>query len=229
MAEGFQVGSNTFQGETYEKSVEEKKGELKGIPTVSSAIGQTSFSEGHKILSSLGAKVSSPSKFFIKMGGVKAKGRYHLAGKHAKAVTTVHRGKPYGWRFPEGKPVDIHLPASIRAAAKKQKIRKKTSGLALELCLEDIREKLRIYKAPVTMVFVLDISGSMLLNVEAVKEALLKLHSDAYKLRDRVGIVALKDTGAVVVQHPITNLRVVAKKTVRPSDKWFYSLSRWDA
>ena len=212
MTEGFQVGSNTLKGETYEENFEKKKGELKGIPTVSGAIGQPNVSEGHKILSSLTGKVSSPSKFFIKMGGIRAKGPRPSVGKHAKSVTATHRGKPYGWKFPKGKPADIHLPASIRAAAKKQKIREKTSGLALELCLEDIREKLRIYKAPVTMVFVVDLSGSMLLNVEAVKEALLRLHSDAYRLRDRVGIVALKDTGAVVVQHPITNLRVVAKK-----------------
>ncbi|MEM2537690.1 MAG: VWA domain-containing protein, partial [Candidatus Bathyarchaeia archaeon] len=212
MTEGFQIGSSSLQGETYETDFEKKKGELKGIPTVSNAIGQPNISEGHKILSSLAYKVSSPSNFFIKMGGIKAKGHHSLAGKHAKTVTTIHRGKLYGWKFPKEKPVDIHLPASIRAAAKKQRIRRKNSGLALELCLEDIREKLRVYKAPVTMVFVVDLSGSMLLNVEAVKEALLRLHSDAYRLRDRVGIVALKDTGAIVVQHPITNLRVVAKK-----------------
>ncbi len=41
---------------------------------------------------------------------------------------------------------------------------------------------------------------------------MLKLHRDAYRYRDRVGIVGLKETGAVVVQHPITNLRVVAKR-----------------
>jgi Mg-chelatase subunit ChlD len=64
------------------------------------------------------------------------------------------------------------------------------------------------------MVFVVDLSGSMLYNLEAVKEALLKLHSDAYRGRDRVGIVALKGLGATVVQHPITNLRVVASKLV---------------
>ncbi|MCK4434542.1 VWA domain-containing protein, partial [Candidatus Bathyarchaeota archaeon] len=71
---------------------------------------------------------------------------------------------------------------------------------------------LRSYKVPITMMFVIDLSGSMLLNLDAVKEALLRLHSDAYRCRDRVGIVALKDLGAVVVQHPITNLRVVANK-----------------
>ncbi|MDH7606558.1 MAG: VWA domain-containing protein [Candidatus Bathyarchaeota archaeon] len=64
------------------------------------------------------------------------------------------------------------------------------------------------------MVFVVDLSGSMLLNMDAVKKALLGLHGDAYRFRDRVGIVALKDTGAVVVQHPITNLMVVAKKLI---------------
>jgi Mg-chelatase subunit ChlD len=64
------------------------------------------------------------------------------------------------------------------------------------------------------MVFVIDLSGSMLYNVEAVKEALLRLHSDAYRGRDRVGIVALKGLDAVTVQHPITNLRVVANKLV---------------
>ncbi len=63
-----------------------------------------------------------------------------------------------------------------------------------------------------TIVFVLDLSGSMMLGIDAVKKAILKLHGDAYRYRDRVGIVALKDTGAVVAQHPITNLRVVANK-----------------
>ena len=62
------------------------------------------------------------------------------------------------------------------------------------------------------IVFVLDLSGSMMLNIQAVKQAILKLHGDAYRFRDRVGIVALKDTGAIVVQHPITNLRVVANR-----------------
>jgi len=60
--------------------------------------------------------------------------------------------------------------------------------------------------------FVIDISGSMILSIDSVKEAIVKLHGEAYRYRDRVGIVALKDTGAVVVQHPVTNLRVVAQK-----------------
>jgi magnesium chelatase subunit D len=80
--------------------------------------------------------------------------------------------------------------------------------------MEDVRENVRTYKAPMTIVFVVDVSGSMLMNIDAVKTALLRLHGDAYRYRDRVGIVALKDTGAVIAQHPITNLRVVANKLV---------------
>jgi len=52
------------------------------------------------------------------------------------------------------------------------------------------------------------------MNIEALKTAILNSHREAYRSRDRVGIVAVKDTGAVIIQHPITNLRVVASKLV---------------
>ena len=214
VTEGFQVGSERLRGETREENTfEKKKGELKGIPTVSGAASQPKISEGFPIVSSV-AKIISPSRFFLKMGRIKAKGRYAYAGRRAQTVTTIHRGKPYGWKLPKGKPADVHMPASIRESARRQKNREKPAELAIKLCVEDIREKLRLYKASATILFVVDLSGSMLLNIEAVKEALLGLHSDAYRFRDRVGIVALKDTGSVVVQHPITNLRVVAKKLI---------------
>ncbi|MBS7616860.1 VWA domain-containing protein [Candidatus Bathyarchaeota archaeon] len=210
---GFQIGSEKLRGETSEDGdVKKQRGELKGIPTVSAAAGPR-ISEGRQIISNV--KMSaSPSKFFLKMGKVRVKGKYAYAGRHFQELTALRRGKPYGWRFPKGKPADIHLPASIRESARRQKGREKPLGLALQMCLEDIREKLMMYKTRFTMMFVVDLSGSMLLNVEAVREALLMLHSDTYRMRDRVGIVALKDTGAVVVQHPITNLRVVAKKLI---------------
>jgi len=127
-------------------------------------------------------------------------------------VTASQRGKPYGWTMPHETTSDIHIPATIREASRKQSGRRNSKGLALEIRSEDIRQKMRYHKAAMTMVFVIDLSGSMLMNLEAVKESLLGLHSDAHRYRDRVGIVALKDLGAVVVQHPITNLMVVANK-----------------
>ena len=214
MVEGIQVGSKKLKGETYEEENGGKKSGKKGFPTVSDVAKLTEMSKGKPVIRSYEAKIVSPSKFFLKMKSFKAKQKSVYAGKHAKAVTSLHRGRPYSWKLPHGKPLDIHIPATIRAAARKQKNREKNPQTALNICLQDIREKLKLYKAPVTMVLVIDLSGSMLLNLEAVKEALLKLHSDAYRYRDRVGIVALKGMGAVVVQHPITNLRVVANKLV---------------
>jgi magnesium chelatase subunit D len=215
VTDGLQVGGNKLQGETYEdKTVAKKKGDMKAFPTVSNAAKPTDITHGRLIFTSIEKRIVSPSKFFLKMGKIKTRRQGIYAGRHATAITTLQKGKPYGWKLPHGKPSDIHLPATIREAARKQKLRQKPLETALRITFADVREKLRSYKAPLTMVFVVDLSGSMLFNLEAVREALLRLHGDAYRCRDRVGIVALRDLSAVVVQHPITNLRVVANKLV---------------
>ncbi len=136
-------------------------------------------------------------------------------GKRAETVAAIHRGRARGWKIPEGKPSDIHFPATIRNAARMQRFRDKPSDTVLAIHLEDIREKLRIYKAPMTIMFVLDLSESMLHSIDDVKETMLKLHSDAYRYRDKVGLVAFKEMGAVVVQHPTANLKLVANKLLR--------------
>lgn len=211
-AEGLQRGTSKLKGEIIEEKVDAKKGELKGIPTVGKAAKTPEVSGGYPIMTATENNIVSPSKYFLQMGGVKTRKRGAYMGRHAQALSAVQRGRPYGWTIPHGKTSDIHIPATIREASRKQNGREKSSEVALEIRTEDLREKLRSRKAPLTMVFVVDLSGSMLLNLKAVKEALLRLHSDAHRYRDRVGIVVLKDFGAVVVQHPITNLRVVANK-----------------
>jgi len=184
--------------------------EARALNGVSSA-RQRQLTEGVSLFTKIKTSIFAPFDFFFKVEKI-PRGVSSSVGKRAEAVTTLHRGRPCGWRFPEGKPRDIHLPATIRAAAKRQKGRGRPLNTALSICLEDVREKLRLYKAPMTIVFVIDLSKSMIFNIEAVKEAILKLHRDVYRYRDRVGIVALKGTGTVVVQHPITNLMVVANK-----------------
>ena len=215
VTDALQLGGNKLKGETIqEQMAKEKDGRIKGFPTVSSAARSTEVLQGRPMIKTLEKRIVSPSSFFLKMRNLKARKPTVFAGRHANAVTTLNRGKPYGWRIPHRDPSDIHLPATIREAARRQKHREKPLETALNISLADVREKLRSSKAPLTMVFVVDLSGSMLFNLEAVREALLRLHGDAYRCRDRVGIVALKDLGAVVVQHPITNLRVVANKLV---------------
>lgn len=189
---------------------------MKGKPTISYSVGTPRLKKGFSlfrifkgstkdsgILSKLALKVKSRR---VPTGG--------FVGRRAEATSATNRGRARGWRIPHGKPRDIHLPATIRAAAREQQQRGGRHKTAINITLQDVREKLKRRKAPMTIVFVLDLSGSMLLRIEAIKKAILRLHGDAYRYRDRVGIVALKDTGAVVAQHPITNLRVVANKLV---------------
>ncbi len=187
-------------------------GRDKRIPSVGRASKSPEVNKGFSVLTKIKGSVLAPFKLFFSVGKPLPRTLSSYAGKRAETVTTLHRGRPFGWRLPHDKPKDIHLPATIRVAARSQRNREKPFEMALKICLEDVREKVRLYKAPMTIVLVLDLSGSMLFSIESVKEALLKLHRDAYRYRDRVGIVGLKETGAVVVQHPITNLRVVAKR-----------------
>ncbi len=193
------------------------KKKMKGIPSISYATKTPKLRKGFSLFkifkgSTKDSGTLSRLSFKVKKTRRATSG---LVGKRAEATTTIRRGRASGWKFPRKKPRDIHLPATIRAAARKQKCKDEGRQTALSIGLLDIREKLRRYKAPMTIIFVLDLSGSMMLNIDAVKKAILKLHGDAYRYRDRVGIVVLKDTGAIVAQHPITNLRVVANRLLR--------------
>jgi len=202
------------KGELEKKQIGLTKMKEKGIPSVETALKSLDMTKGYSLLTKVQATEKGPgmlSSLSFKMKRTRGAPSVY-AGKRAETITTLHRGRPHGWRIPRGKPRDVHLPATIRAAAVRQKNRESSLGTAIAISVTDVRENLRRYKAPMTIVFVMDLSGSMLMNIDAVKTALMRLHGDAYRYRDRVGIVALKDTGAVVAQHPITNLRVVANK-----------------
>jgi magnesium chelatase subunit D len=212
VTDGVTKGSRTLRGETRKEPAPE--GPIKAIPTVTAALKPPAIATGLPLLTRIAATVFRPfTLFFQAKKPTRTVG--HSAGKRSETVTALHRGRSRGWKLPYGKPKDIHLPATIRAAARRQKYRGPTFETAIRLSLEDVKEKLRIYKAPMTIVFMIDLSGSMLLRIEEVKQALLKLHQDAYRYRDKVGVVALKDMGAIVVQHPISNLRVVASKLLK--------------
>jgi magnesium chelatase subunit D len=136
-------------------------------------------------------------------------------GKRAQSLTSIRRGRAVGWQTPKEAPRDIHFPATIRSAAARQEGRKHNHNQTIAIDAADVKEKLRIYRAPMTIVFVLDLSESMLQAIDTVKEVMLRLHNDAYRYRDRVGLVAFKDTGAIVAQHPTANLRLVASQLLK--------------
>jgi magnesium chelatase subunit D len=67
-----------------------------------------------------------------------------------------------------------------------------------------------MYKAPVTIIMVLDISGSMIPFLDVVAKALGLLNREAYRMRDRLALIAFKEGSAYVLNSPTTNVNVVA-------------------
>ena len=121
------------------------------------------------------------------------------------------RGRTVSWRPPKGRPRDIHIPATIRTAVSRGRVNREGEP---KVCITryDVMERVRSPDVPMSLSLVLDLSGSMELASRATWLVFNWLFKRMYKARDRVGIVALKHDGALIVQHPTTNLEVVAAK-----------------
>jgi len=131
-------------------------------------------------------------------------------GKRAFTISKGRQGKIIGWKIPKGMISNVHIPATIRAAAAHGTSFGK-SGV-LQLSKSDLRESIYAYYAPITIILILDLSDSMSVTRFHLREILHKIYQEAYRYRDKLGIVALKDAAAAVIQPPTRNLRVVAGK-----------------
>ncbi|MHA1271384.1 MAG: vWA domain-containing protein [Candidatus Helarchaeota archaeon] len=147
--------------------------------------------------------------------------RKFAMGKRKKHIGDTDKGQYIRHKIPREKPKSIALDASIRAAAPYQKSRKNESNLAVKLKMDDIREKILQYQAPLSIVFVLDASGSMFRILKQMKEVILSLHDDAYQHRDRVGLIVFQGYDAIVLCEPTINLNLVVEKlSTITSDSW---------
>ena len=106
------------------------------------AAREAKLTEGTPLLDKVRGSLLKPFDFFL---GVKRPlagvGVGVSVGKRAETVSALHRGRASGWRFPRGKPRDIHLPATIRAAALEQRHRGRPSETAIQILPGDVREK----------------------------------------------------------------------------------------
>lgn len=141
------------------------------------------------------------------------------SGKRAQARTNLSKGRVIGWKTPTERPKSIHLAATVRQAALRHakiaqpKERAEQGKFPfVKIAKGDVREKRYLLKSRATVVFVLDLSRSMERVLRAVQEAILFLHQDAYRKRDRVGLVACRGTEAALIQYPTTNINLVAKQ-----------------
>ena len=119
-----------------------------------------------------------------------------------KASDTLKQGRPIRFRIPSREISNIHIPATVMTAIAR-------SGRALELPIrierEDIRESMFTGKTPLTIILVIDVSLSMKSSMEEVKQFLERIERETRGSKDRTGIIAFKDSGAVEVQPPTTN------------------------
>jgi len=169
--------------------------------------------EGEKVFESIPKETQTE---FLKrtkrsQEGRSLRGRRYLVGKRAPVVTSLSRGR-YVWHaLPKEKPWNIALEPTIRAAAPYQLARKKPN-LSVVIKPQDIRIKMREYRAPFSIIILVDLSLSMISSIVNLGKAITTLHQNAFRRRDRVGLVVFKGNDAFVLQEPTTNVELVVKK-----------------
>ena len=120
-----------------------------------------------------------------------------------KASETSQHGRSLRFRIPPKKASSIHLPSTIVAAvARTGRI---TPGKNLVISKSDIREKVFTARIPLTVILVIDVSMSMKGSMNQVRNLLGRIEREVRGSRDRAGIIAFKDSGAVEVQTPTSN------------------------
>ena len=105
----------------------------------------------------------------------------------------------------------LHLLETLRAAAPHQGARGRVGGRIL-LTPGDLRRAIRDGREANLVLFVVDTSGSMAAaaRMRHVKTAILSLLLDAYRRRDRVAVVAFRDTGAQLVLPATGSVEIAA-------------------
>ncbi|WP_156296888.1 VWA domain-containing protein [Mycobacterium paragordonae] len=133
------------------------------------------------------------------------------AGRRSRARTST--GCRTGAAPAAGAGAGLHLVETVRAAAPHQVARGRVTG-RLVLRAEDLRRAVRQGRESNLVLFVLDTSGSMAAHerMQQVKTAILSLLLDAYRRRDRVGLVTFRDQGAQVVLPATRSVDFAARR-----------------
>ncbi|MFW9837924.1 MAG: VWA domain-containing protein [Candidatus Thorarchaeota archaeon] len=119
-----------------------------------------------------------------------------------KSSDTMKHGRPVRSRIPTGEPSSIHIPTTVLAAVARTG---RTEDDAIRITRDDLRESVFTGRTPLTIILVIDVSLSMKGSMEQVREFLERIESETRGSKDRTGIIAFKDSGAVEIQVPTTN------------------------
>ncbi|MEL4504799.1 VWA domain-containing protein [Luteococcus sp. H138] len=136
------------------------------------------------------------------------------AGKRSRAITSS--GRRVGARRPNGDSTgSLHLVETLRAAAGEQPRRRNAEvDHRLDLRAEDIRLAVREGREANLVLFCVDASGSMAARkrMVQVKTAILSLLLDAYRRRDKVGLISFRGAGAELVLPPTNSVDIAAPR-----------------
>ncbi|MBC7248428.1 MAG: magnesium chelatase subunit D family protein [Actinobacteria bacterium] len=131
-------------------------------------------------------------------------------GRRNSAVTDEGNGKRIGHRVlrPDETPKagNLALEATLRAAAGRSL--GKEQPLAIQR--EDLRAAIKRRRAGSLILFILDASASMgcAERIEATKQVVRRLLTDAYQKRDRVGLITFRDESAQLVLNPTSSIQL---------------------
>ncbi|MDI6686845.1 MAG: magnesium chelatase subunit D family protein [Desulfobacterales bacterium] len=140
------------------------------------------------------------------------KSRQPRSGKRSKIESNLGPGKQIGSMIPKNASMDIAFAATFRAAAPYQ-VYRDHGNLAIAVEYADLREKRKSRRTAQTILFLVDASGSMGAQQRMVqtKGAVLSLLNDAYKKRDRVGMVTFNGNKARVILPPTADKEKAGK------------------
>jgi len=131
------------------------------------------------------------------------------AGRRSRAQTGI--GRRVGADRAATGP--LHLVETVRAAAPYQRLRGRDRG-GLALRAHDLRFATREGRESNLVLFCVDASGSMAARkrMTQVKAAVLSLLLDAYRRRDKVGLVGFRGTSAQLLLPPTRSVDVAARR-----------------
>ena len=131
------------------------------------------------------------------------------AGRRSRALSRT--GRRVG--ATRGDSGSLHLVETLLAAAGKQPSRGQTGG-RVDLRAEDLRVAVREGREANLVLFCVDASGSMAARkrMTQVKTAVLSLLMDAYRRRDKVGLITFRGTGAELVLPPTHSVEIAAAR-----------------
>lgn len=130
-----------------------------------------------------------------------------------KASESRQTGRFLRARKPHGEISMPSLSSTIAAAA--LRTGRIGEGERLKIRREDLREKVLAQRTPLTIILVVDVSLSMKGSMNEVRKLLEKVEQETRGSKDRIGIVAFKDSGAVEVQTPTSNWNRVYRALTR--------------